>query len=135
MSPTKTAPGFVHTAPGHGREDFEAWMDAAQSLEVRGIDSSIPFTVDGDGYFTDDAPGFEGKQVITHKGDKGDANEAVIKELIARGMLFSRAPPETSISPFVALEKTNHLPQYTAMVRLYGPRYRQRPEIRSVRVH
>ncbi|TIM63401.1 MAG: isoleucine--tRNA ligase, partial [Mesorhizobium sp.] len=24
--------GFVHTAPGHGREDFDAWMDAASDL-------------------------------------------------------------------------------------------------------
>ncbi len=82
--------GFVHTAPGHGREDFEAWMDAAPSLEARGIDPTIPFTVDGDGFFTDDAPGFAGKRVITDKGDKGDANEAVIKELIARNNLFAR---------------------------------------------
>ncbi len=22
-----TGTGFVHTAPGHGREDFEVWMD------------------------------------------------------------------------------------------------------------
>ena len=28
--------GFVHTAPGHGREDFDAWMDAARHLEARG---------------------------------------------------------------------------------------------------
>ncbi len=82
--------GFVHTAPGHGREDFEAWMDNAQALEARGIDSTIPFTVDGDGFFTDDAPGFEGKRVITDKGDKGDANEAVIAALIERSMLFAR---------------------------------------------
>ncbi len=82
--------GFVHTAPGHGREDFEIWMDNASDLEDRGIDSTIPFTVDGDGFFTDDAPGFERKRVITDKGDKGDANEAVIKALIERNMLFAR---------------------------------------------
>ena len=28
--------GFVHTAPGHGREDFDAWMDAAPELRKRG---------------------------------------------------------------------------------------------------
>jgi isoleucyl-tRNA synthetase len=50
--------GFVHTAPGHGREDFEAWMDAARDLEARGISSAIPFTVDDAGYYTKDAPGF-----------------------------------------------------------------------------
>ena len=29
--------GFVHTAPGHGREDFDAWMDHARELEARDI--------------------------------------------------------------------------------------------------
>ena len=82
--------GFVHTAPGHGREDFDAWMDNAPDLEARGIDPAIPFTVGPDGRFTKDAPGFEGEQVITDKGEKGKANEAVIKALIEAGMLFAR---------------------------------------------
>jgi isoleucyl-tRNA synthetase len=82
--------GFVHTAPGHGREDFDIWMDCARDLEARGIDTAIPFTVGADGRFTADAPGFEGEQVITDKGDKGKANEAVIKALIEADMLFAR---------------------------------------------
>ncbi|MHA7884140.1 isoleucine--tRNA ligase, partial [Nitratireductor rhodophyticola] len=88
--------GFVHTAPGHGREDFDAWMDAARDLAARGIDPAIPFTVDDAGYFTKDAPGFgpdrEGgaARVIDDKGKKGDANKAVIEALIARDMLFAR---------------------------------------------
>jgi len=82
--------GFVHTAPGHGREDFDIWTQHAAELESRGIDSSIPFTVDGDGRFTRDAPGFEGKRVIDDNGDKGDANEAVIKGLIEAKALIAR---------------------------------------------
>ncbi|TCN26429.1 isoleucyl-tRNA synthetase [Sinorhizobium americanum] len=88
--------GFVHTAPGHGREDFDAWMDSARALEARGISSAIPFTVDDAGYFTADAPGFgpdaEGgaARVIDDKGKKGDANDRVIKALIARHALFAR---------------------------------------------
>jgi isoleucyl-tRNA synthetase len=82
--------GFVHTAPGHGREDFEIWMDNARDLNARGIDSTIPYTVGADGRFTKDAPGFEGEAVITAKGEKGKANEAVIKALIAKDMLFAR---------------------------------------------
>jgi len=34
----------------------------------RGIDTRIPYTVDGDGFFTADAPGLQGKSVITAKG-------------------------------------------------------------------
>ncbi|PSJ58629.1 isoleucine--tRNA ligase [Pseudaminobacter soli (ex Li et al. 2025)] len=88
--------GFVHTAPGHGREDFDAWMDAVKDLEKYGIDTRIPFTVDDAGYFTKDAPGFgpdrEGgaARVIDDHGKKGDANKAVIDELIKRNMLFAR---------------------------------------------
>jgi isoleucyl-tRNA synthetase len=88
--------GFVHTAPGHGREDFDAWMDAAKDLRARGIETTIPFTVDDAGFFTKDAPGFGpdrpggAARVIDDNGKKGDANKAVIEALIERGMLFAR---------------------------------------------
>ena len=88
--------GFVHTAPGHGREDFDAWMDNAGGLAKRGIDTAIPFTVDDAGCFTKDAPGFGpdraggAARVSDDKGKKGDANKAVIEALIARDMLFAR---------------------------------------------
>ena len=88
--------GFVHTAPGHGREDFDAWMEQAQMLELKGISPQIPFTVDDGGYFTEDAPGFGpdrqggAARVLDDKGKKGDANQAVISALIEHGMLFAR---------------------------------------------
>jgi isoleucyl-tRNA synthetase len=85
-----TGTGFVHTAPGHGREDFEVWMANARALEARGINAIIPYTVDENGALTDQAPGFTGKRVINDKGEKGDANEAVIKALIEAGMLLAR---------------------------------------------
>ncbi|MCU0886221.1 MAG: isoleucine--tRNA ligase, partial [Beijerinckiaceae bacterium] len=84
--------GFVHTAPGHGREDFDIWMraDTQARLRASGIPTEIPYTVAADGTYTKDAPGFEGRSVITDKGEKGDANEAVIKALIEAGHLFAR---------------------------------------------
>ncbi len=82
--------GFVHTAPGHGREDFDVWMSNGRQLAERGIETRIPYTVDADGRFTKDAPGFEGAQVITDKGEKGNANEVVIKALAASGNLVAR---------------------------------------------
>src|SRR6202048_2525372 len=85
-----TGTGFVHTAPGHGREDFDVWMSNARELEARGINTTIPYTVDENGAFTDQAPGFTGKRVINDKGEKGDANDAVIKALIDAGMLLAR---------------------------------------------
>ena len=83
--------GFVHTAPGHGREDFEVWTANARALAAAGINTAIPYTVDGDGFFTDQAPGFAGKRVITGEGAKGDANEAVIAALRAAGALLARS--------------------------------------------
>ncbi|TIS59293.1 isoleucine--tRNA ligase [Mesorhizobium sp.] len=88
--------GFVHTAPSHGREDFDAWMDAVADLLKRGVDTAIPFPVDDAGFFTKDAPGFgpdrEGgaARVIDDNGKKGNANQAVIDELIKRNALFAR---------------------------------------------
>ncbi len=85
-----TGTGFVHTAPGHGRDDFEIWMAHGRELAVRGIETRLPYTVDADGFLTKDAPGFTGKRVIDDKGNKGDANEAVIKALIEAGALIAR---------------------------------------------
>ncbi|HEX5128420.1 MAG TPA: class I tRNA ligase family protein [Usitatibacter sp.] len=82
--------GFVHTAPGHGREDFDIWMANTAALMARDIDPAIPFTVGADGRFTGEAPGFEGRRVITEKGDKGDANDAVIKALVEADALIAR---------------------------------------------
>jgi isoleucyl-tRNA synthetase len=82
--------GFVHTAPGHGREDFDIWMEYQRELESHGINTVIPYTVDENGTFTDHAPGFTGKRVLTDTGEKGNANDAVIKALIDAGMLIAR---------------------------------------------
>lgn len=77
-----TGTGFVHTAPGHGADDYVIWMEK--------VGGAIPFTVDADGFYTKDAPGFTGKRVITDKGEKGDANDAVIRALSEAGALISR---------------------------------------------
>ncbi len=79
--------GFVHTAPGHGLDDFNIWV---QNFGQEGI----PFTVDADGKFTKEAPGFEGLEIIQtegkHLGKDGPANKAVIDALIEAGALLAR---------------------------------------------
>ncbi len=82
--------GFVHTAPSHGREDFELWSASFRLLAERGIETRIPYTVDENGAFTEEAPGFEGRRVINDKGEKGDGNEAVIAALAEAGALVAR---------------------------------------------
>ena len=80
--------GFVHTAPGHGQEDYIAYVSAF------GTQVEIPHTVDEFGAFTNEAPGFEGKRVLVLEGKKagedGDANKAVIDALIQHNALLAR---------------------------------------------
>ena len=85
-----TGTGFVHTAPGHGADDYIIWIANQKSLRDRGIDTTIPFTVDADGVLTKEAPGFSGKRVLKETGDKGDANDAVIKALAEAGTIIAR---------------------------------------------
>jgi len=74
--------GFVHTAPGHGDDDFV--LSRAHNIE-------IPRTVDEEGKFYDDVPLFAGKRILTPDGKDGDANGAVIKELIAASKLLAKS--------------------------------------------
>jgi isoleucyl-tRNA synthetase len=79
--------GFVHTAPGHGQDDFEIWV---KHFGQQGI----PFTVDEDGRFTKEAPGFEGLEILQLEGKNlgkdGPANNAVIKALVDANALLAR---------------------------------------------
>ncbi len=86
--------GFVHTAPGHGDDDYEVWMTNRKLLDAKGIDASIPDTVDASGRYTKVCPGFEGLEIIRTEGKKrgedGPANAEVIKKLIEAGNLLAR---------------------------------------------
>ena len=65
--------GLVHTAPGHGQEDYAAGV--AHKLEML-------MPVDSRGIFTKEANGFAGQHVFK-------AKENIINELKARGTLFA----------------------------------------------
>jgi isoleucyl-tRNA synthetase len=89
-----TGTGFVHTAPGHGDDDYEVWMANRKMLEARGLDARIPDTVDAFGRYTAECPGFEGLEIIRldgkKRGEDGPANKAVIDRLIEAGNLLAR---------------------------------------------
>ena len=82
--------GFVHTAPGHGLDDFEIWMNSSRLLGEKGIDTAIPYVVGDDGFYTSEAPGFDGARVIDDNGKKGDANNRVIAALAERNAMVAR---------------------------------------------
>jgi len=86
----ETGTGFVHTAPGHGQEDFDVWMRHSSEIEKKGISLEIPFTVDDDGRFTHEVPGFSGESIIDAYGNTGTANTSVIGELTKAKSLVAR---------------------------------------------
>ena len=77
--------GFVHTAPGHGQEDYLAWLASGRR--------EIPETVGPDGTYFADVPLFGGLAVIEAEGKKagkfGPANGAVMGKLTEVGALLA----------------------------------------------
>lgn len=74
---TESGTGLVHTAPGHGQEDY-----------IVGQRYGLPILspVDEKGNFTTEAGQFAGLNVLK------DANEAIIKELEEKGALLKEEP-------------------------------------------
>ncbi len=94
--------GFVHTAPGHGADDYLIWLKSGQAIAAMGIDTAIPDTVDPDGAYYPDVALFGGLKVIETEGKKdkigkfGPANKAVMDALIAASTLLARGRVEHS---------------------------------------
>ena len=84
----ETGTGFVHTAPGHGEEDFELMLENFPDYTVTNADAFK--IVNEDGSFAPNVPLFTGKRILTPEGKDGDANGAVIKELINAGALLAK---------------------------------------------
>ncbi|OKH16389.1 isoleucine--tRNA ligase [Fischerella major NIES-592] len=74
---TESGTGLVHTAPGHGQEDY-----------IVGQRYGLPILapVDDNGNFTDEAGQFAGLNVL------GDGNQAVIDALTSAGSLLKEEP-------------------------------------------
>ena len=84
--------GFVHTAPGHGADDYALWIATGHR--------DIPNTVDPDGAYYPSIPLFGGLKVMETEGKKagkfGPANTAVMDKLIEAGNLLARGRVEHS---------------------------------------
>lgn len=79
---TESGTGLVHTAPGHGQEDY---------MVGQRYNLPILSPVDADGKFTEEAGQFAGLSVLA-KGDQNisDGNAAVIKALKEAGCLLKQ---------------------------------------------
>jgi isoleucyl-tRNA synthetase len=84
--------GFVHTAPGHGADDYMVWLAHGHR--------EIPDTVDPDGAYYPHVALFAGLKVLETEGKKagkfGPANGAVMEKLIEAGRLLARGRMEHS---------------------------------------
>ena len=75
--------GFVHTAPSHGADDYEAFLK-------RNWLDRMTHNVGEDSEFLSHVPFFAGQSVFDHKGKEGKANAAVIDKLVEVGGLLAR---------------------------------------------
>jgi len=90
--------GFVHIAPGHGLDDFMLVNEYNETLLPEDpFDDSykehlieITDNVTDDGKFREHVPLFAGMEVYTQKGEMGDGNFAVLKELKEAGALLAK---------------------------------------------
>ena len=80
--------GFVHTAPAHGEDDYNVWIESGRSSrDIRDI-------VDDGGCYRAEVPRFAGLDIIRTSGKKrgqqGKANQEVMTALAESGNLLAR---------------------------------------------
>ncbi|WP_300519684.1 isoleucine--tRNA ligase [Aliiroseovarius sp.] len=75
--------GFVHTAPSHGADDYEAFV-------ARNWIDRMTHNVGEESEFLPHVPFFAGLQVFDRKGKEGKANNAVIAKLVEAGGIIAR---------------------------------------------
>ena len=95
--------GLVHTAPGHGAEDYQTG---------RAYRLSVLSPVDESGRFTAEAPDWlTGQQVFA-------ANRVIVDRLQASGHLFHEQPLVAQLSALLAVQEAGDLPGHRAVVHL-----------------
>ena len=75
--------GFVHTAPSHGSDDYEAFVKL-------GWTDKMTHNIGEDSSFKGNVPFFAGLEVFNMRGKEGKANNAVIAKLVEVGALLAR---------------------------------------------
>ena len=126
-----TGTGFVHTAPGHGREDFDVWTANARELAARGHQHDDPL------HRRCRRPLHRAgarlhRQARTHRKRREGRRQRGGDQGLDRCRHADRARAlEAPVSAFVALEEAGDLPQHAAMVHRHGHTYRVEAEARA----
>ena len=97
--------GAVHTAPGHGADDFRTGVRY-------GLDIYAP--VGPGGHFTDDVGLFAGMRVF-------DANPNIEAALAEHGRALASRDVPAQLSALLALPQSGDLPRHGAVVHRHGP--------------
>ena len=99
-----TGTGAVHTAPGHGEDDYLVGMKFGLPM---------PMPVDDNGVFDQGGGPFAGLSV-------DDANPVIVEWLRERGTLVAGRQDLAQLSALLALQAAGHLPRHRPVVRLDG---------------
>lgn len=81
--------GFVHTAPGHGADDYMLFVKNREAFAACGVET-VPHTVSEDSSYYPYVPVFAGMRIMDDKGKDAGANEAVLSKLVEVGALIAR---------------------------------------------
>ena len=98
--------GCVHTAPGHGVEDFEVCNNHYPEIPI-----VVP--VDSHGKLTEEAGQFAG---LTTE----EANKAIAQNLEETGALFALTEDYPPVPALLALQEAGHVPRHRTVVLLRG---------------
>ena len=78
-----TGTGFVHISPSHGQDDYYLYVKHFGGRDIAD-------NVADDGKFRDHVPLFAGLEILTQKGEMGEANFAVLKAMDEAGALVAK---------------------------------------------
>ena len=106
----KSGTGCVHTAPGHGADDFA--IGKKYGLEIYA-------PVDAAGRFTAEVEHWAGEDIFT-------ANPKIVEFLRESGRIASRRELQPPLSALLAMQESGHLSRDAAMVYLDGCRGQNR---------
>ena len=119
-----TGTGFVHTAPGHGREDFDVWTANARELGSARHQHRHPLHRRRERRLYRPCAGLYRQTRDQRQGREGRRQRGR-DQGAGRGRQAPGArPAQASISAFLALEEAGDLPQYAAMVHRDGQGHR-----------
>ena len=111
--------GFVHTAPGHGADDYNTFVKHKETFAACGT-PEVPHTVGEDSSYLPGRAAVRGRARLRRQG-QGRRRERGRDREARRGRRARRPrAPQAPVPAFLALEGAADLPQHAAMVHRHG---------------